>query len=231
MEKINKVLLAVNDYGFSYASMYIDYFEDVTSDVSILFDNPGRVGMLSFTGGEDVSPHLYGENRGRFTGSNSRRDAFEVEVFNEASRHNIPMVGICRGSQFLNVMCGGKLIQDTTRHGGVIHPVTTYKGERMLVNSTHHQMSIVGEDGKILAYTDPPISEHYLNGDNEEYTEPVIEVESFVYPKHKVIGWQYHPEMIRIASSPELEKCVSFVEETLMDFIFNEGDNTCQVQQ
>jgi len=227
--KIDKILLGVNDYGLNYASMYTKYFTDATEDISVLFEQPEHVGMVSFTGGEDVSPKLYGEHVGRHTYFNKSRDDYELEIFKKARSHNVPMVGICRGSQFLNVMCGGKLIQDASRHAGTIHSVMTYKGEKMLVNSTHHQISIVGDDGMILAHADPSISEYYLDGDNKQL-ESMIEVESFVYPRHKVIGWQYHPEVLRMSPKDEMKKCVSFVEETLMFFILNGEVNICQAQ-
>jgi len=133
--KSEKTLLAINDYGFSYADMYKPYFKDMTDNYDLLFSEPDSIGMVSFTGGEDVSPSMYGEPVGYRTGTNKYRDIFEKQIFEQALKHNIPMVGICRGSQFLNVMCGGRMIQDVTNHAGSIHYAETYKGETMLVTT------------------------------------------------------------------------------------------------
>ena len=232
MNKINKTLLTINDFGLQYASMYEGYFLDVTEDISILFDTPERVGMVSFTGGSDVHPSLYGEPIGTYTGSDLHRDNYEKRIFDKALEHKIPMVGICRGSQFLNVMCGGRMIQDVSGHAGTIHPMRTYLGEIMMVNSTHHQMSVPTDEAKILAYADPKISRYYRDGNDIDRGAPAFETESFYYPKFNVIGWQYHPEMIRNGhwKSPELERCVEFVNDTLMAFIFknNRSEKTWQ---
>lgn len=218
---MKKTLLSVNDPGFGYASMYEDYFEDVTDDISILYNNPERVGMVSFTGGEDVHPSWYGEEVGYRTGASIMRDTYEKDVFDTALDSNIPMVGICRGSQFLNVMCGGRMVQDVTNHAGSVHKVKTYKGEEFLVNSTHHQMSVVTDSALLLAYASPGISKHYFNGDNIEEFVPEFETESFYYPEFNVIGWQYHPEMIKGRKYRDLTRCVEFVYETLEELILN----------
>lgn len=66
--------------------------------------------LVCFTGGADVSPHMYGEEN-ISSHCDPIRDEFEKQVF-EAYVGKAPMIGICRGGQFLNVMNGGKLIQD-----------------------------------------------------------------------------------------------------------------------
>ena len=221
MAKQGKILLAVNDVGQSYGKLFERFFEKVTGDISVLDEN--AVDMICFTGGSDVHPSFYGEETGSTTFSYIERDIQEKKIFEFALANNIPMVGICRGSQFLNVMCGGKLAQDITGHAGTLHTVRTYKGSTMLVNSTHHQMSIPTDDALLLAWAEPKISEHYLNGNGLPLKAPVIEVESFCYPDKRVLGWQYHPEMLSgriLAKRPEMIDCIQFVEDTLNEFIF-----------
>src|SRR5258708_5997364 len=72
-------------------------------------DYIGKDDLILFAGGTDVNPKLYGEKQGTWTGrSDFQRDAFEQTVF-EMYPDN-PKLGICRGSQFVNVMNGGKLV-------------------------------------------------------------------------------------------------------------------------
>lgn len=53
--------------------------------------------LVVFTGGEDVSPDMYGEPHNPTTGCNLQRDRYEQLEFNEALQRKIPMIGICRG--------------------------------------------------------------------------------------------------------------------------------------
>lgn len=72
----------------------------------------GAQGVL-LSGGEDVDPARYGEEPvpalGRVSGA---RDAFEIQLAQEARRRGLPILGVCRGIQTLNVAFGGSLVQD-----------------------------------------------------------------------------------------------------------------------
>lgn len=66
-----------------------------------------------FTGGQDVSPALYGEKPRQACGEIcEKRDAFEQRLFAQALEQGKPMLGICRGIQFFNACLGGTLYQD-----------------------------------------------------------------------------------------------------------------------
>ncbi len=66
-----------------------------------------------FTGGHDVSPSLYGEEATPKCGlPNAERDDLERVVFEYALIHDTPILGICRGIQLINALCGGSLYQD-----------------------------------------------------------------------------------------------------------------------
>ncbi len=115
-----------------------------------------------FTGGHDINPSLYGEQPNSECGIwNEERDILEMELFRRAYACDIPMFGICRGIQFVNVALGGTLYQDIpTQYGRetehhmdppydrICHRVVLTKGtplrrllgcETMGVNSYHHQ--------------------------------------------------------------------------------------------
>ena len=68
-----------------------------------------RQGFL-FTGGQDVDPQLYGEAMEPFCGELCpARDALEQELLRQALERDKPILGICRGIQFLNAALGGTL--------------------------------------------------------------------------------------------------------------------------
>jgi putative glutamine amidotransferase len=76
------------------------------------------------SGGADVSPQHYGETpRNPAWAGHPERDAFELAIVRAARRRTIPVLGICRGHQLLNVAFGGSLWQDlvTMRDGSLVH--------------------------------------------------------------------------------------------------------------
>ncbi|QDS34968.1 gamma-glutamyl-gamma-aminobutyrate hydrolase family protein [Brevibacillus brevis] len=116
---------------------------------------------LILSGGEDPSPHLYGEDPLQGLGDiNYERDITELEIIKIALELKKPILGICRGMQILNVACGGTLIQDIpsqvagalqhaqkgSRQYGA-HKITLQPGfvadalgkTEVLVNTSHHQ--------------------------------------------------------------------------------------------
>ncbi len=84
-------------------------------------------GGLLLTGGDDVSPDRYGEDRHPAVVEVSpERDAFEVAIVQAARKRGLPIFAICRGLQVLNVAFGGTLIQDipTQMVGSIEHRFT-----------------------------------------------------------------------------------------------------------
>ena len=68
---------------------------------------------ILFTGGHDVSPVVYGEEKRSTCGiSCDMRDAMEGYILKECLADNKPFLGICRGIQFVNAYLGGTLYQD-----------------------------------------------------------------------------------------------------------------------
>ncbi|MGH7628134.1 MAG: gamma-glutamyl-gamma-aminobutyrate hydrolase family protein [Gemmatimonadales bacterium] len=79
---------------------------------------------LLLSGGEDVDPTLYGAPPSRSLGAVDRaRDGFEIALFRAACDRGLPVLGICRGLQVINVAMGGTLWQDlpSERPGPVNH--------------------------------------------------------------------------------------------------------------
>lgn len=162
--------------------------------------HPEHYKLVLFTGGEDVDPKFYGDTSPKgLCHYNTARDAREKKIFEIAVEAGIKMTGICRGSQFLTAMTGGKLMHDVTGHTGHPHGMIWAKdgGKKVItVNTLHHQMCLPGKGSYIIGWTPEKISRHYIgNGDNRvNYLG--VEVEAIVFPKVKAFAVQYHPEMM-----------------------------------
>lgn len=194
-------VLVVNDYDGAYSRFWRE-LGDVTTRISEFMKDPERFGLVCFTGGHDVSPELYGHENLQ-SSTDSHRDQSEVLIFEMALKYGIPMTGICRGSQFLNVMCGGTMVQHLVEsHGGSHHLCVTHDGAEFEVTSSHHQMSVPGLKGEILAwakirldpddlvYGGPPLNLVH----NIDLYGRVLVTEAIHYSGAKVFGVQHHPE-------------------------------------
>jgi anthranilate/para-aminobenzoate synthase component II len=180
--------------GPSYRNV-VDGLGDVTTKASEFLSDPNAFKMVLFTGGEDVTPMLYGDTSPRGICHNSvERDKFEITVFEKAVNLGIKMTGICRGVQFLNVMSGGRMMHDITNHGGVSHPVVTLLGESLMVNSYHHQLVLPPSDAKVVGWAETNISRSYVGNADLKVDYRGKENEIVIYPRTKSFGVQYHPE-------------------------------------
>lgn len=179
-------------------SHYANFLEGAT-----LVDKQEDADVVLFTGGEDVSPKLYGCEKHPTTFSNLGRDMRESAAFKEVRKDQV-CLGICRGSQFLCVMNGGLLVQDCSGHAiGYTHLITngTYKYH---ITSTHHQMqypyNLKDEDYTILYMALESRSDYY-EGDkiNANTIASKGEPEIVLYHKSnypKCLAVQGHPEMM-----------------------------------
>lgn len=156
--------------------------------------------LVQFTGGADVSPYLYGEEKHPTTYNDPRRDLVEAGYYQVCLLLNKPMAGICRGGQFLNVMNGGKLFQNVNRHAiGGTHEATLVDASDFIgintyqVTSTHHQMMRVGNDGKLLLTANESTK---LETDTLTYEGKGEDVEAVWYEKSRSLCYQPHPEIV-----------------------------------
>ena len=152
------------------------------------------------TGGEDIDPEYFGEKAIEQLGAvDDVRDEVELAVLRLAANRNIPVFGICRGCQVINVGFGGTLYQDFPSQRGQQVTHQRVDGERsrhmvtidkdnilykilgkseIEVNSSHHQsVREVAPGFKVGAYSPDSI------------------VESVdMYPAKRILGVQWHPE-------------------------------------
>lgn len=138
-----------------------------------------RLDAVLLPGGPDIDPSHYGEEAHPTTKIDAARDAIEVPLVRWAVQDDLPLFGICRGHQVINVALGGSLIQDIPSqvedkvmphdipddqprnkptHDVTIEPQSRLASivgkERAAVNSLHHQAVREAAPGmRITAYS------------------------------------------------------------------------------
>ena len=194
-------------------------------------DSTEEADLIQFTGGADVSPHLFGEEMHPHSHCNEGRDVAEQELFNRYVGKK-PMAGICRGGQFIYVMNGGKMYQHVDGHAiGTEHPLFKVlpNGGGMLfvcnVTSTHHQMMRYEERMApyIIGVADGLSTFRQRVETNKLGSEivddgPGVEVEVAYFPETNTLSFQPHPEF----HDGEMQ---DYYFELIEENLFSESDN------
>jgi putative glutamine amidotransferase len=178
----------------------------VTADPHLVL---GRIDALLLIGGADVDPSTYGAPHSELTERTYlARDEFEISLARAALDADVPVLGICRGVQILNVARGGTLHQDLAEAGfaehrpsrgrlDVLHEVIVEPGSLaahlagdgvVRVNSHHHQgIGEIGEGALVSARS---------SGDGLP--------EALEWPECRyALGVQWHPEAVALNHSFE----------------------------
>ncbi|MBE7065619.1 MAG: gamma-glutamyl-gamma-aminobutyrate hydrolase family protein [Ruminococcaceae bacterium] len=93
---------------------------------------------ILFSGGEDVNPKYYGEETQEACGKIcDDRDEFELKLYKYAVSKNLPILGICRGIQLINVAAAGTLIQDIPSFTAEKIPLDKHKQQPPYENFAH----------------------------------------------------------------------------------------------
>jgi gamma-glutamyl-gamma-aminobutyrate hydrolase PuuD len=163
----------------------------------------GEMQGILLVEGEDIEPKRFRAQRGNYRyleKTDPLKDEIEIRLLRQALRQRLPVLGICRGSQMLNVVCGGTLYGDVQKekksrlkhinyehYDTYRHPVRIIEGSplhkwygrtRLSVNSYHHQ------GVRELAARFQPMA-----------FAPDELIEGFCDPRADfVVGLQFHPE-------------------------------------
>jgi putative glutamine amidotransferase len=162
-----------------------------------------RFDALIISGGNDIGPELYGEVARPHARIDPERDRLEIAWIRRALNRGLPILGICRGAQLLNVVLGGSLVVDlrplrrlTSNRASLLptKQVTLRPGsrlrrllrrDRLRVNSLHHQAVERPGDGL-----------HIVGRDRDGICQ-AIEFRG----GHRVLGVQWHPEYLLYLAS------------------------------
>lgn len=161
---------------------------------------------IVLSGGQDVDPAIYGADNIASRLVRPESDEFDARVVHEAIERGLPLLGICRGPQILNVALGGDLHQEIQSGGDPVHPtyaemeqlddVTSHRHEigvvvgtrlaailgapTVTVNSLHHQAIARLADGLVVSAVAPDGTIEAVEGVGAD-----------------LLAVQWHPEMLR----------------------------------
>lgn len=153
-----------------------------------------RLDGILLSGGADIDASHYGAASGDDDdAAEHERDAFELALFTGAAEHELPILGICRGLQLVNIASGGTLHQHVPAHAGFAEPPATllhdvdFEPNSVLaslyepghqVNSLHHQtVDKLGQGLHVTASHDGS-------------------VEGLEHESLPIVAVQWHPEML-----------------------------------
>jgi len=190
-----------------------------STDKEVIISQAQLIDGLILSGGHDISPYNYGQEPSQKIGETfPERDTYEMILLEESKKRNIPILGICRGFQLINVAAGGTLYQDLSlipgnilKHNQVSNPtLKTHKveikensfissifGKETMVNSFHHQViNKVANDFIVVAKARDGVVE-------------AIEHKTYKF----LVAVQWHPEMLAVECEKARELFTRFIEE------------------
>lgn len=189
----------------AYGSMFLNMGITPVADMD-------EADMLCFTGGADVSPTLYGRHKHPSAHISPERDDYCQFLWKSFRGANKPIVGICRGAQFVHVMNGHELVQDCDNHAamGGHNARTSWMPGEVKVSSTHHQMmwltdkqvedSVAGDNGVEILLSTASLCTYKRTMSYEHRSVKVvaieqgIDIESCAYRNTNSVSFQPHPE-------------------------------------
>ena len=167
-------------------------------------DPPRPLDGIVIGGGTDIDPALYAGLDDGKARRDPRRDAYERRMIEQALEAGIPLLGLCRGAQMLNVVLGGSLHQDVRplrrrtsnrrtplpRKTALVQPGSrlhaALRCERCRVNSLHHQAVERLGDGLVV-----------VARDLDDIVQAVeLSPEAAATGAAFVLGVQWHPEYL-----------------------------------
>ena len=206
---MKKIMIAAAKTAIEEYKDYIDAFKRLGAEpfLSLSEEELAEADALVLPGSrQDMNPKLWGEKDQGSNDINDELDSAQLTLMDLAMEKEMPVLGICRGMQFLNVYFGGTLIQDLPcaeahkrrepeLYHSVIHVQGTCMhglfGENSFVNTRHHQWA--GRLGSGLQ-----VASFWNDGE-----DTVVEAVEMEENRGKVLGVQWHPEKMYLYGDKE----------------------------
>lgn len=177
------LILRIKEETYEIKKRYLSYLKK-NNVVPLLITKENEQLLIDcdfvvFIGGSDIEPSRY--NKKIYANFNKEDDEFEFHILDIATALHLPILGICRGIQLLNVYFGGTL-KNISNHLNSFHFVTNsnnkLKIKKHQVNSYHHQaIDKLAENFSCLLISDDNI------------------IEAIEDKKKRIIATQYHIEI------------------------------------
>ncbi|MBD5459533.1 MAG: gamma-glutamyl-gamma-aminobutyrate hydrolase family protein [Lachnospiraceae bacterium] len=169
-------------------------FLHISSITTISPEDLTKCRSLLLPGGGDITPAFFGQKNAGSVNIDTELDILQFQALEYAVQNDMPVLGICKGMQLINIFFGGTLLQhmpqsDTHAYnrGDRYHTTTISPGNILYalygasstVNSAHHQcIDNPGRNLRILQ------------------TAPDRTPEALCHDKHPILGVQWHPERL-----------------------------------
>lgn len=231
-----KPLIGITTYGrdkhgnFHLPAEYIDAVRQAGGVPILLPPGESRVAPilarldgLIFAGGGDINPGLYGgESHPTVSDVDTERDAFELKLAQHVLRGSLPVLGICRGVQMLNVATGGDLIVDIPQECGLDVRHRTEEGKE-----TEHFVQIEKNSrlAEILQASEiTVVSKHHqgLRTISSEWQVVARAGDGLI----EALQHKHHPWMLAVLWHPELGDDDPFQRKLLRAFVKAASRNT-----
>jgi putative glutamine amidotransferase len=170
----------------------------------VVAEDPDRVldviDGLILAGGRDVDPSTYGAERERETDEpRTERDVFEIALARRAMERDLPLLGICRGMQVLNVASGGTLEQHLPeRIGSEAHRHTpgTFSDHAVRIAPGSLTSRVVGgESAEVMSHHHQGVAELGEGVEASGWSEGDDVIEAIELPERRfALGVLWHPE-------------------------------------
>lgn len=159
---------------------------------------PGKIACcdgLVLPGGGDITPAFFGEHNRGSRNIDTELDILQFQALDLCLIHRLPVLGICKGMQLINIAFGGSFTQDMkdshshfSSDGDLYHPTVIEPdsplyplyGAEAIVNSAHHQcIKRVGRNLRVIQYSAPDGCP-----------------EALIHETLPILGLQWHPERL-----------------------------------
>ncbi len=218
-------------HHYSISSTYTDAVEAAGGIPIVIPPQSGNIDQILdlvdgiiFSGGGDINPALYGDEKMHSTtdGIDAGRDELELPLLRAAVERNMPTFCICRGIQVLNVALGGTLYQDVADE---FSADLQHRQHEMNISKEEPGHTVTVQPDSLLAstYGQPEIAVNSFHHQSLKDLAPELRVNA-VAPdgtiegvehsgKTFVLGVQWHPEMMFTAHDEHLKPFVALVEQ------------------
>jgi putative glutamine amidotransferase len=181
-------------------SSYVEYFSKLgvtlvpipnnVDHVSGYFENLHVDGII-LSGGGDIQPVLYGEDATLSGNYAPERDDTEKALIDIALEQDIPILGICRGMEYMNVYFGGRIQPITDIINGLVHDETRHD----VVLSDESLIRDVGATVEVNSYHRMVIGEDQLSSGLTAFAAATDRtIEGFYHPEFAAAAIVWHPE-------------------------------------
>lgn len=183
--------LFLDNFGLQIISI-----PNIPSRVDSYLENFPFSGII-LTGGEDIDPRLYGENLA-WPGSSPLRDETEKKILEIAVRRKLPVLGICRGMQFINVFFGGKLVKNIKEEITGEH----FPGkDHLVIINDEKIVAALGKEGVMMnsflvnSFHNQAVTSGTLSPQLKPFARAEQDIiEGLYHPTLPIAGIQWHPE-------------------------------------